>query len=89
MGDRWVLCLASIHLYTSTDQVLQVPNNLMRSTYVWLPLQISGSTASLTWYINWTINPSTGAWAGGPSETSKEGEAAAYANQTHPFDAHS
>lgn len=54
-----------------------VSSNLMASTYVWLPLTISGSTASLpTNYVNWVINTSTGAFANGPSENSYEGEAA-------------
>lgn len=54
-----------------------VSSNLMASTYVWLPLTISGSTASLpTNYLNWVIDPSTGAYANGPTETTDEGEAA-------------
>lgn len=52
-------------------------SNLMRSSYIWLPLNISGSTASLQWYLNWVVNPSTGAMTAGPSETSYEGESAA------------
>lgn len=53
-------------------------SNLMASTYVWLPLTISGATASLpTNYINWVVDTSTGAYANGPSETSDEGEGAA------------
>lgn len=54
-----------------------VSSNLMASTYVWLPLTISGTTASLpTNYVNWIINPSTGAVSAGPSETTYEGESA-------------
>lgn len=92
MGDRWV------------------STNLMSSTYVWLPLTISGNlsthtfhgnpdsfprlnltinhiiiligtTASMpTNYLNWIVNPSTGAWSAGPSENWYEGEAATFAN---------
>ncbi|KFX99267.1 hypothetical protein V495_05725 [Pseudogymnoascus sp. VKM F-4514 (FW-929)] len=52
-----------------------VSSNLMRSTYVWLPLTISGTTASMPNKVNWVINPSAGTWSGGPSETSPEAEA--------------
>ncbi|KAF8320299.1 Arabinanase/levansucrase/invertase [Clavulina sp. PMI_390] len=53
-----------------------VSSNLMASTYVWLPLTLSGTSASLAGnYVNWIINPSTGAWTVGPSETTYEGEA--------------
>ncbi|KAH7560268.1 galactan 1,3-beta-galactosidase [Bipolaris maydis] len=50
--------------------------NLMRSTYVWLPLQISGTTATMKNAVNWIINPSTGAMTAGPIENSYEGESA-------------
>ena len=48
--------------------------NLMRSTYVWLPLQISGTTASMKNTVNWILDPNTGATTSGPEETSYEGE---------------
>lgn len=58
-----------------------VSSNLMSSTYVWLPITISGTTASMpTNYINWIVNPSTGAWSVGPSENWYEGEAATLAS---------
>ncbi|KAG9033290.1 hypothetical protein FRB95_000385 [Tulasnella sp. JGI-2019a] len=57
-----------------------VSTNLMASTYIWLPLTISGTTASMpTNYVNWVVNVSTGAMGAGPSETTYEGEAAALA----------
>ena len=49
-----------------------VSSNLMASTYVWLPLTLSGTTASMSNYVNW--QPST--FTGGPSENSYEGESA-------------
>lgn len=50
----------------------------MASTYIWLPLTISGTTASMpTNYVNWVVNVSTGAMGGGPTETTYEGESAA------------
>ncbi|KAG8855017.1 hypothetical protein FRB96_007212 [Tulasnella sp. 330] len=55
-----------------------VSTNLMASTYIWLPLTISGTTASMpTNYVNWVINVSTGVMGGGPGETTYEGESAA------------
>lgn len=32
------------------------------STYIWLPLSISGPTVTLNWYNSWTIDTATGAW---------------------------
>ncbi|KDN66330.1 putative galactan 1,3-beta-galactosidase [Colletotrichum sublineola] len=54
-----------------------VSTNLMRSTYVWLPLAISGTTITLSDRVNWVPNVSAGTWAVAPTETSYEGEAAA------------
>ncbi|KAJ0301245.1 hypothetical protein COL5a_007620 [Colletotrichum fioriniae] len=56
-----------------------VSTNLMRSTYVWLPLAISGTTITLADRVNWTPNVAAGTWAAGPSETSHEGETATLA----------
>ena len=52
-----------------------VPSNLMRSTYVWLPLTISGTTVSMSNHVNWTPNVAQGTWAPGPGETAPEAEA--------------
>jgi len=54
-----------------------VSSNLMRSTYIWLPLQISGTTATMKNSINWVPNVSSGSMTSGPSENSYEGESAA------------
>ncbi|TVY31533.1 hypothetical protein LSUB1_G008120, partial [Lachnellula subtilissima] len=50
-----------------------VSTNLMRSTYVWLPLTLSGTTATLTNEVNWILNSNS--WSNGPSETTPEAEA--------------
>jgi hypothetical protein len=50
--------------------------NLMRSTYIWLPLSISNTTITLQDRVNWTPNAAAGTWSPGPTETSYEGEAA-------------
>ena len=57
-----------------------VSDNLMRSTYVWLPLTISGTTATLKNSVNWILNPSTGASSSGPAENQYEGEVATLSN---------
>jgi hypothetical protein len=51
-----------------------VSANLMRSTYVWLPLKLSGTTITMADYVNWVPNISAGTWAVGPSETWPEAE---------------
>jgi len=51
--------------------------NLMTSTYVWLPLTISGTTATLTNEVNWILNIAAGTWSVGPSETTPEAEGSA------------
>jgi hypothetical protein len=48
--------------------------NLMTSTYVWLPLTISGTTATLHNEVNWILNIAAGTWTTGPSETTPEAE---------------
>jgi hypothetical protein len=41
-----------------------VPSALGTSTYIWLPLTISGSHVStLTWYNQWSINTAAGTWS--------------------------
>ncbi|KAI4909683.1 uncharacterized protein J4E92_010601 [Alternaria infectoria] len=54
--------------------------NLMRSTYVWLPVEISGTTASMKNAVNWILDPGTGASRAGPKENMYEGETAELAN---------
>lgn len=56
-----------------------VSTNLMRSTYVWLPLTISGTTVTMPNYVNWTPNVSAGSWAAGPAESQPEAESATLA----------
>ncbi|KAF7719546.1 Galactan 1,3-beta-galactosidase [Penicillium ucsense] len=47
--------------------------NLMASTYIWLPLTLSGRTAKLTNEASWTISRQS-AWAPGSTTTSSEAE---------------
>ena len=53
-----------------------VSSNLMASTYVWLPLTLSGTTASMQNYVNWV--PST--FGAGPTENEYEAEDATLSN---------
>lgn len=48
----------------------------MKSSYIWLPLTISGSTASMSWYLNWVVDVNSGSMKAGPSENFYEGESA-------------
>ncbi|KAG2007717.1 hypothetical protein GB937_008367 [Aspergillus fischeri] len=50
-----------------------VPSNLMASTYIWLPLTLSGTTATLQNQVNWIL-PLQGTWTPGPTETNPEAE---------------
>lgn len=40
-----------------------VPKDLANSTYIWLPLTISGTSLSMKWYGRWLLNAVTGTWA--------------------------
>ncbi|POS73713.1 galactan 1,3-beta-galactosidase [Diaporthe helianthi] len=58
-----------------------MPGNLMASTYVWLPLTLSGTTVTMANQVNWIPNvASGGAWTVGPSESQPEGESAVLSN---------
>ena len=39
-----------------------VPNNLVTSSYIWLPLTIDGDTVSLEWRDRWSLNAAAGTW---------------------------
>ncbi|KAH9892382.1 galactan 1,3-beta-galactosidase [Xylariomycetidae sp. FL2044] len=56
-----------------------VSSNLMRSTYVWLPLTIDGTSVRMSDYVNWTPDAAAGTSAAGPGETQAEAEEAALA----------
>ncbi|KAF7554783.1 hypothetical protein G7Z17_g2666 [Cylindrodendrum hubeiense] len=54
--------------------------NLMRSTYIWLPLDISGTDVWMTNRVNWVPDVNAETWAAGPAENWYEGEAATLSN---------
>ncbi|KAH7077412.1 galactan 1,3-beta-galactosidase [Paraphoma chrysanthemicola] len=54
-----------------------VGGELFRSTYIWLPLTISGTTASMKNAVNWIVDAQSGSMTPGPTENQYEGESAA------------
>ncbi|KAF1914864.1 galactan 1,3-beta-galactosidase [Ampelomyces quisqualis] len=57
-----------------------VSSNLMRSTYVWLPLKIEGTTAGMKNAVNWILDTTSGNTASGADEKQYEGEAGMLSN---------
>lgn len=51
-----------------------VPSNLRRSTYVWLPLNITGTTVTMPNLTSWVPDAGAGTWAPAPAETEYEAE---------------
>ncbi|KAL7271775.1 hypothetical protein RUND412_005446 [Rhizina undulata] len=70
----FVLPVGDLAMYALFMGDRWVSSNLMRSTYVWLPLTISGTNASVTWYENWVIDAAAGTWSTPPSDNSYEAE---------------
>jgi hypothetical protein len=57
------------------------PNNLMRSTYIWLPLELTGQTDIwLRNRVNWIPELDRKSWRTAPAERVYEGEAATLSN---------
>lgn len=50
--------------------------NLLRSTYIWLPLRISGTNVTMEFYERWSIDPNSGEWEVGSVSITYEAEAA-------------
>jgi hypothetical protein len=58
-------------------------NNLMRSTYVWLPLQFDGYdelTVSMNYHDHWILNAKVGTWKDGQDEEKYQGQHAKLSN---------
>ncbi|KAL4950202.1 glycosyl hydrolase [Aspergillus filifer] len=51
-----------------------VSSNLAASTYIWLPLEIDGTSVNLTWYDAWSVDVTSGTWAERGDTSSYEGE---------------
>ncbi|KAK7423963.1 hypothetical protein QQX98_000835 [Neonectria punicea] len=57
-----------------------VSSNLVASTYIWLPLTVSGTKVTLEWRDSWAPNVAEGTWSERTSETTLEGEDAGLDN---------
>lgn len=58
-----------------------VSDNLMASTYVWLPLDISGTRVTMKNFVSWVPTSNPASWQNPPNENSYEGERATYGGQ--------
>ncbi|KAK1997123.1 glycosyl hydrolase family 43 protein [Colletotrichum falcatum] len=54
--------------------------NLAASTYIWLPLQINGTAATLDWHDSWNVDVEAGTWSGSTVTAEIEGETAELSN---------
>lgn len=54
--------------------------NLMRSTYIWLPLDISGTKIRMRNRESWMVDVASKTWSEAPTSTKYEGESAVLAN---------
>lgn len=54
--------------------------NLAASTYIWLPLQIDGTTVTLDWHDAWNLDVGAGTWSEAAPTSQIEGEAAELSN---------
>lgn len=61
-------------------------DNLMASTYVWLPLSISGTSVTMKNFVSWVPTANFASWQTPPDETSYEGEKATYGGQARNVD---
>lgn len=60
------------------------PSNLMRSTYVWLPLEVAEDEDTGIWLTNrarWVPDVASRTWGVGPTEGQYEGEEATLSNE--------
>ncbi|KAG7288322.1 hypothetical protein NEMBOFW57_007853 [Staphylotrichum longicolle] len=63
-----------------------VKDNLKASTYVWLPLTISGTTVTMKNFVSWVPTSNFAYWQNPPAETSYEGEKAVYGGKARNVD---
>ena len=61
-------------------------DNLQASTYVWLPLSISGTSVSMKNAVSWVPTSNFASWQNPPSENSYEGEKATYGGKARNVD---
>jgi hypothetical protein len=61
-------------------------DNLMASSYVWLPLSISGTSVSMKNFVSWVPTVNFASWQTPPTETSYEAEKATYDGKARNVD---
>jgi hypothetical protein len=58
----------------------------MASTYVWLPLSISGTSVSMKSFVSWVPTANFASWQNPPSESSYEAEKGTYGGKARNVD---
>ncbi len=58
----------------------------MASSYIWLPLTISGTSVSMKNFVSWVPTASFASWQKAPAETSYEGEKGTYDGKARNVD---
>ncbi|KAK3290526.1 glycosyl hydrolase [Chaetomium fimeti] len=61
-------------------------DNLMASTYIWLPLSISGTSVTMKNFVSWVPTSNFASWQNPPAENSYEAEQASYGGQARNVD---
>ncbi|KAK4031616.1 glycosyl hydrolase [Parachaetomium inaequale] len=61
-------------------------DNLQASTYVWLPLSISGTSVQMKNFVSWVPTSNFANWQNPPAETSYEAEKATYGGKARNVD---
>ncbi|KAM5354856.1 hypothetical protein ACJ41O_001502 [Fusarium nematophilum] len=79
VGSKTFRSQVSYILPLGTDNAIYigdrwVESNLAASTYIWLPLTVSGTDVKLEWHDAWTPDLSKGTWSDRKADTRLEGE---------------
>jgi len=61
-------------------------DDLKSSSYIWLPLTISGTSVSMKNFVSWVPTSNFAAWQNPPAETTYEGESASYGGKARNVD---
>ncbi|OLN89352.1 hypothetical protein CCHL11_08993 [Colletotrichum chlorophyti] len=85
VGSKTYSSQVSFVLPLGTDKAIYMGDrwhstNLAASTYIWLPLQIDGTTVTLDWHDAWTVDTKAGTWSETVPAAEIEGETAELSN---------